>query len=137
MALFTLERFIGFNKKDKLWFQFLTFDAAYLHAMVFTTQGYFDLLSGRKTNWTAGHGASLHFSKTLRLLRERLLSADEKAKVSTPTMLVILLLAFHAHVMGDYKATKYHIGGLRKIVSLRGGMAAFSGNTKLLIEMLR
>ena len=77
-----------------------------------------------------------HFLKTLRLLRERLLSENNQA-LTTSTVSAILALAAHALYMGDFESSKYHLGGLRKIVSLRGGVATFSDNAKLLIEILR
>jgi hypothetical protein len=39
--------------------------------------------------------------------------------------------------MLDYKTAKHHMAGLRKIVDLRGGLHAFSYNTKLIIELLK
>lgn len=77
-----------------------------------------------------------HFLKTLRLLRERLLHEDDQA-LTTPTVSAILALAAHAHFVGDSESAKHHLGGLRKIVNLRGGVATFGDNAKLLVEILR
>jgi hypothetical protein len=86
---------------------------------------------------TAGQGATLHFMKTIRLLRERLLLEEEQAKFSDSTVLVVLTLAMIAHHIGEYKSAKHHLEGLRKIVNLRGGLDSFRHNSKLLIEILR
>lgn len=77
-----------------------------------------------------------HFVKTLRLLRERLLHENDQA-LTISTVSAILALAGHAYFMGDSESAKHHLGGLRKIISLRGGVATFGNNTKLLVEIFR
>lgn len=46
-------------------------------------------------------------------------------------------IAGYAHVTGDSDSARHHIKGLCKIVSLRGGVASFKENVKLLAEILR
>lgn len=98
--MFPLEICIGFEKRPKTWLEPLTFDAAYLHAMVFSTQAYFDLVSGRQI-CANRQVISLHFMKALRLLRERLSLEDEQAKVSDRTITVVMALAHFAYLMGE------------------------------------
>lgn len=51
--------------------------------------------------------------------------------------MVVLILACHAHRLGQYSIAKNHMVGLRKIVDMRGGVAALKTRTKLLIEIFR
>lgn len=101
----------------------LTVDAAYLHALAFSTQDYFDLMSGRTPNKRPTSAYS-HILKTLRLLRERLdlPEHDVAVKSSFSTATVVLCLAFHAHIMGEHETAGHHMLGLRKIVDLNGGL---------------
>ncbi|PYI03947.1 hypothetical protein BO78DRAFT_373950 [Aspergillus sclerotiicarbonarius CBS 121057] len=121
---------IVFNTNSRTWMlEMLSLDAAYLNAMVFTTQSYF----------RPGQGSDLslspHFVKTIRLLRDRL--ADEQLKVSNATVMIVILLILHAHIMGDFDAVRHHTEGLRKMVRLRGGLGAFMSNNKLVIDLIR
>ncbi len=120
----------------------MAFDAAYLHAMVFSTRAFFVLMLSRRNGSTAtssgvSQRTSLHFSKAVRILRERILLGDETEKVSFPTVTVVLMLASHAHMMGDQKSARLHMEGLYKIVNLRGGIHTFRDHSKLMIELLR
>ncbi|KAI1465806.1 uncharacterized protein F4812DRAFT_466223 [Daldinia caldariorum] len=149
-ALFPLESCIAFAAREKAgWMEALTVDAAYLHALAFSTRAYFDLMpNGCTPSTSTGHPASAsyrHMLKTLRLLRERLDAppptehdaagaAVEKASFSTAA--VVLCLAFHAHMTGERETARHHLLGLRKIVDLKGGLAGL-GNVKLVIELLR
>jgi uncharacterized protein HemY len=133
--MFPLAPVIGFERNQKTWFDPLTFDAAYLHIMVFAAEAFFDKIIGRQ-NHATNQDATLHFLKGVQLLRERLLRGDEEAKVSDSTVSAVLTLAISAHVMGEYETAQQHMKGLRKMVNLRGGIATFR-STKLLMEMLR
>jgi hypothetical protein len=135
-ALFPLEKCIVFNKKHDSWFEPMIFDAAYLHAMAFSAGAFFNLVMGR-SNAPRGDGACVHFLKTIRLLRERLLLEDEKPKLTNQTISVILTLAIHARMVGDGTSARNHMAGLSKIISLRGGVGTFGDNPSLLIEILR
>lgn len=79
----------------------------------------------------------MHHSRALQLLSARLAAKHEEAKISDPTILVVLALAGHAHMINDYETAKNHIEGLRKIVQLRGGLGTFSYHPKLSIELLK
>ena len=109
-----------------------------MHAAVFASQAYIFHTSARETPGAARR-AVVHHSAALRLLRERLSvpKGEDKVSVSDPTVLVVLYLTLHAHFMIDYKTAKQHMIGLRKIVGMRGGLMAFSYNTKMIIELLK
>jgi hypothetical protein len=112
----------------------LTFDPAYLHAVISGAQAYLDVISGRSR-----FRSSVHLLKTLQLLRKRLSIWDgnEQTSLSIPTILTILTLAHVAHFTGDHVAADKHLEGLRKIITLRGGVAALQNIPKLLTELLR
>ncbi|KAK9791481.1 putative Transcription factor domain-containing protein [Seiridium cardinale] len=138
-VMYPLERCIVFHKKTKIdtsWFELLTIDAAYMHAAVFASQAYILLTSAAGTP-AAYKRVMVHYSAALRLLRERLSAPEGDSKISDPTVLVVLYFALHAHFVGDYDTAKQHMDGLRKIVDIRGGLFAFSYNTKLIMELLK
>ncbi|KAI0894868.1 hypothetical protein F4806DRAFT_497573 [Annulohypoxylon nitens] len=137
--LFPLESCINFGPKTRAWMEALTVDAAYLHAMAFSAQGYFDLRCGRAPSNSAAL-TDPHVVKTLRLLRERLSMADHGDMMDflSKTASIVLCLAFHAHLTGDFHAARHHIVGLRRIVDLVGGFAALrKENAKVVVEVLR
>lgn len=137
--LFPLERCIKFytqNRIDTFWFDLLTYDAAYLSAVIFMSQAYAYMVSGQRAE-TAGRRAVTHYSKTLRLLQERISAENPDYSISDPTILVVLHLATYAHFMNDYPTAKSHLKGLRKMVDMRGGLSAFSYNTKFIIELIK
>jgi hypothetical protein len=110
-------------------------DTAALHITAFAVEGFIERILRRQEN-SINLAAMLHFQKGLRLLRERLLGEDDETKLSDSTIGVVLKLASAAHFIGDYQASKQHMGGLRKMVDLRGGLDVFKGKY-LLVEMLR
>ncbi|KAI1390318.1 uncharacterized protein F4822DRAFT_428656 [Hypoxylon trugodes] len=134
-AMFPLETCINFGPKDLAYIEALTIDAAYLHAMAFSTQIYFDLRPGRQDRKSSAY---MHVAKTLQLLRERLDNAElDISKSWFTTTAVIMCLAFYAHVMGEVQTARHHMQGLRKIVDMKGELSALRGNIKQLLEMFR
>lgn len=132
---FPLERCFDFNAKDRTLFDPLAFDAAYLNAVMFGVQAYLDLVSGRSSK-----RSSMLMLKTIQLLRNRLSILDggnEKTSISDPTILVVLNLAQVAHLTGDHITAEQHLGGLYKMINLRGGISVFYNNPRLLTELLR
>jgi hypothetical protein len=131
---FPLERCFDFNVQDRSMFDPLTFDPAYLNAVIFGAQTYLHLASGRSSR-----RSSVQMLKTIQLLRNRLSISDgnEQTSVSNPTILIVLTLAHVAHLTGDNITAEKHLEGLCKIIDLRGGIAAFRYTPKLLTELLR
>jgi hypothetical protein len=138
-ALFPLESCIELAEPPRaLWVETLCTDAAYLNATIFSVQVYFDLLAGHDLEPVSPLTPTYsYFTKTLRLLRERLEYHDERRKLSDNTVMIVLILACHAHRLGQYTIAKSHMAGLRKLVDMRGGIMAFKTRTKLLIEIFR
>ena len=137
--MYPLERYIVFHRQSKVdtsWIELLTSDAAYMHAAVFASQAYSFCVTSKESH-VAARGAIFHHSAALCLLQERLSIVDNQGIVADSTVLIVLYLALHAHFMLDYDTAKHHLLGLRKIVDLRGGLATFSYNTKMIIELLK
>ena len=104
--------------------------------MIFTSQYYFDAILPR--NLSPVKQRSLpHFLETVKLLRERLAHDDNRAKLSYTTAAAIMGLVGHALWTGNSESARHHMEGLSRIVKLRGGVATFKENPKLLIEILR
>jgi hypothetical protein len=133
--LFPLEPCVFFERKAETWIVPLTLDPAFLHTMIFVSQYYFDALAtGRTSAFTKK--TLHHFLRSLKLLRERI-SSENQTSLSDTTTAAVMALTGHALVTGDLKSAANHIEGLHKIVSLRGGVATFQSQAKLLIEILR
>ena len=134
--LFPLETCIFFERRAENWIAPLAVDPAYLHAKIFTSLYYFDVILPRRSSY-ASQGTLHHHHKALSLLRERLLYGNDDARLSNNTVSVVLGLAGHAFWTGDSRSATNHLEGMRKIVNLRGGLNTFRDNEKLLVEILR
>lgn len=137
--MFPLESCVDFEEPPRAsWVETLCNDAAFLNATIFSVQVYYDLLAGRDLEPVSPLTPTyISFSKTVRFLRERLGDEDDHLRLSDNTVMVVLILACHAHRLGQYIIAKNHMVGLRKIVDMRGGIAALKTRTKLLIEIIR
>ncbi|OQU94001.1 hypothetical protein CLAIMM_00426 [Cladophialophora immunda] len=135
-ATLPLEPCIAFDKKDRVLVGPMASDAAFLHAAALGTHAYVELMRGREDH-NALQSTSPHFSKALQLLRERLDSTDEDLKIANPTMMVVIALALHARMIGDYDTAKHHMDGLRMMINLRGGIATIVPKTRLAMEIFR
>jgi hypothetical protein len=113
------------------WVEYLAYDQSYVHSVLFATQAFFDYVqTGR-----FGDKTLRHLNKTLSTLRQRLLH-DELA-TSDSTISIVLTLAMMADILDDAEATKNHIQGLHKLVTLRGGILGLSDNNELQSKVLR
>jgi hypothetical protein len=134
--LFPLETCIFFERRAENWIAPLAIDPAYLHAKIFTSLYYFDMVLPRRSSHVSQRTWH-HHHKALSLLRERLLYGNDDARLSNNTVSVVLSLAGYAFWTGDVRSARNHMEGMRKIASLRGGMSTFRDNEKLLAEILR
>ncbi|MCJ1385514.1 hypothetical protein MMC17_008637 [Xylographa soralifera] len=104
--------------------------------MIFTSQYFFDAILPR--NFSPFSQRSLpHFLETVKLLRERLAHDNDESRLSYTTAAAVMGLTGHALWTGNSESARHHMEGLSRIVSLRGGVATFKENPKLLIEILR
>jgi hypothetical protein len=118
------------------WFIPMLFDAAYLNAVCFTIQTYFDGFLERTRSAEAQKRDRVYYAKTVGILRERLALEDSSAMLSNSTIMTVLALSGHAYTKGDYESAYHHVTGLLKLVSMRG-LNTFLQHTKLLIEIIR
>ncbi|KAE8149574.1 hypothetical protein BDV25DRAFT_156084 [Aspergillus avenaceus] len=135
-VMFRLEMCTMFHKKKGLWYDLLMLDAAYLHTMAFVAEDFFGRILTLHPS-RANPPTSVHFLKTLRLLRERLSYGAEEVKTSDATIMIILFLSTHAHITGDLESAMHHLKGLHRIVTLRGGIIDFTDDLKLKSEIFR
>ena len=127
-AMYPVEICVVFDPENTTWYGYLLSDAVYLHSMVFSTQTYFDIQSGRNP----GILAWVHLSKTIKLLQERLAANKEHESTSDSTILAVMTLAMAAAVTGEQEAAIHHMEGLYKVVDCRGGLEAFAGNNSMI-----
>lgn len=138
-VMYPLEPCIEFHRKDKVdtfYFDLMTYDATYLHAVAFSCQAFFNRASARQTAELTQRSV-IHHSVALKQLRERLSNQGKQIKYSDSTILVILSLARPAQLTGDFDTAKQHMEGLRKIVDFRGGLGALGYNSKLVMEIMK
>ncbi|KAK6383444.1 hypothetical protein LTS17_002736 [Exophiala oligosperma] len=137
-AMFLLDPHIVARKGDNAqeWFSAMLSDVAYLNAMCFTIQCYFDGFFGRTRGIAAERRDRLYFAKTIRILQERLSLDDDNLRLSDSTIMTVLVLSGHAYTTGDYESAHNHISGLLKLVSMRG-IDTFLQKTKMSIEIIR
>lgn len=81
--------------------------------------------------------AYFHYGQTLQLLQARLSAFDQTPAISDSTIMVVITLAQVAELTGDSAAVANHVKGLRKIVSLRGGVRALNTHNNLQIKVCR
>lgn len=138
-AMFSLEPRVHFGDATRnKWTDTAYTDKAYLHS-IFAVFGFYQGLARGlgKQDYQAPAYALQHLSKALGLIRERLVSEDDIVKLSDQTMMVIMVLAIHSTLTGQYHTAVNHLKGVRKIVDLRGGMVGLRSNPKLLLEIFR
>lgn len=138
-AMFSLEPRVHFDDATRnKWTDTAYTDKAYLHSIVSVVGFYQSLARGLgKQDYQAPAYAFQHLAKALALVRARLVSEDDMVKLSDQTMMVIMVLAIHSTLTGQYDTAVNHLKGVRKIVDLRGGVAGLRSNTKLLLEIFR
>ncbi|KAI8716461.1 hypothetical protein NCS52_00940000 [Fusarium sp. LHS14.1] len=129
--MYPLDLCCEFNASETNWFGWMTNDAAYLHALLFTVSSFHDLAAGR----TAQPRTNYHVFKAIRLLNERL--ADRKMALADSTVAVVMSMAMLCEIAGDAQAARAHTDGLKQIVELRGGISSFSHAQQLQVKICR
>ena len=81
--------------------------------------------------------AYFHYGQTLQLLQARLNDFDYTAAISDSTIMVVITLAQAAELTEDYAVVANHVNGLKKIVSLRGGLRALNMDNNLHVKVCR
>jgi hypothetical protein len=126
-----IERCVDLGDDNRLWLEDLGKDPAYVHALVFLSQAYLDLLHHQKV----GTVAMVHMAKTMSHLREQL-NSDQFAP-SNSVLFVVLSLAMATIELGDFEAARKHLHGLHRMVMLRGGLVALAAQRSLQMKICR
>lgn len=120
-----------FDTRSSIWFDYLRSDAMYLHSLMWSSQSYFD--------WSHGTSPSrlsmTHQAKTLGLLQKRL--DDGLTAISDTTLAVVVTLVMMTALTGEPESATKHMGGLHKMVQLRGGLHSLGKNKQLQIKICR
>jgi hypothetical protein len=127
---------IEFPKKDIKWLEPLITDEAWVHMMAFSSYAFFDMLHGHSIR-LSDQKTSLHFTRSLRLLRQRLTGDDQVFAITNTTVQIVMSLATLASMQGEFEEAKAHMMGLKRIVELRGGIERFRQWPKLMLGILR
>lgn len=135
--MFPIETCILFQRRAENWITPLAVDPAYLHARIFTSLFYFDTVLPKKDRSRTSLRALHHGHQAVSLLRERISSGCLDTKSSNNTIATALTLAGHSFWTGDPVSAVNQIGGIHKMIYLRGGLHTFGENKKLPMEILR
>lgn len=77
--------------------------------------------------------ATRHLLQTLRMVNERL---SENQAVSDTTLAVVVVMAQHARLQGQYHQGLVHLEGLQRMIELRGGVSQLTKNAPGLTQMI-
>jgi hypothetical protein len=122
---------------ERGWFPYMISDICCIHSMMFSVRAFVD---------RASHGgqisrlAAFHYAQTLQLLQARLNAFEQGQRdivFCDSTIMVISTLAEVAELTGDFAAAENHIGGLLKIVSLRGGVGSLNTHNNIQVKVCR
>ncbi|KFA81238.1 hypothetical protein S40288_10426, partial [Stachybotrys chartarum IBT 40288] len=132
------------------WLRLLT-DPAYLDSTLFNMSALIDIRGYRSQRGTHDHAFVVdlptemadilsdrtrdYFDRTIRYLQHRV--QDPEKQLSDSTITLVLSLAMMAELTGDDAAFEQHVGGLTKIVQLRGGLETFKNHNILRIKICR
>lgn len=108
------------NIDDQL-FAYMMGDPLMFHLALFQVRVHFD---SKAEGGYSSPATFSHLTKLLSLLQKRLNSLP--LAISDQTILVVIALTMAAHDSGNESAAMKHMAGLRKIVSLRGGVRALT-----------
>ncbi|KAK0101579.1 hypothetical protein ONS95_006743 [Cadophora gregata] len=110
------------------WFYCALKDDALFHALLYTTSTYLGLLKGVTEN----NEAIVHAGRSIALVRERL---DRMGRVGgfevEGTVRAVSCLAMSECLRGNYEGWKLHMGGMKQMVDLKGGLTGFSPGLQL------
>ncbi|KAH6884820.1 hypothetical protein B0T10DRAFT_96952 [Thelonectria olida] len=125
------------------WFRWLLEDAGYLNAVFFIVSAFQDLLTMEAKARAPGIPWSQGFSprtrtylrQTIQKLQENL--DDSERQLRDTTASTVISLALVADAAGDTRAFEAHMGGLKQMVKMRGGLRGFHNNKQLQVKLCR
>jgi hypothetical protein len=125
------------------WFRWLLEDTGYLNAVCFIVSAFQDLLDMKETArvpgipWAQGFSprTRMYLRQTIRTLQENL--DDSERQLRDTTASTVISLALVADAAGDTEAFEAHMGGLKQMVKMRGGLGGFHSNKQLQVKLCR
>ncbi|KAK6203995.1 hypothetical protein LQW54_008568 [Pestalotiopsis sp. IQ-011] len=140
--MFPIEFTSASPHNESSWFAPVWRDEACLRLTLYTTNTYLSsssMTSPDKDRERYRSAALAHLSEALGILRKRLDSvADANGDAtSDSTVLIVVGLALASSALGHLETASQHVAGLRRMVRLRGGLAAFRGQTLLQSKICR
>lgn len=111
------------------WFAGFWTDVVYFHALLFSAAIIADTSQGASLSASS----MTYLSHTIRLLQKRLKEPDPNLVASDATIMTVVGLSATAAICDDMDAARNHVSGLFRLVELRGGFKALSGNNPRLI----
>ncbi|KAM6516465.1 hypothetical protein FALCPG4_014648 [Fusarium falciforme] len=122
------------SQEEALWLEPVLTDIACFHFTMFISKMHFDYLKGHAGNT---RDALAHHTKALNVLQRRLLAGNMDISTSDSTVLTIVGLTTAALAFGDADIAQKHMVGLHRMVTLRGGISAFSHDKRLQAKLCR
>lgn len=129
-TMYPIARYAFSDAADAYWFHWTQVDLAYLHSVLFTTSFFYDTLAGHKSEST-----KYHSYRTIRELNKQL--ADSDTALSDTTTTVVMAMTLIAACFGDLESAHIHLAGLKRIIDLRGGIAAYRSRPLLQAKLYR
>ncbi|KAH7082862.1 hypothetical protein BKA63DRAFT_460730 [Paraphoma chrysanthemicola] len=123
-----LDRCVDFDPFEKVTFQWVFSDAAFLHCVLYATHAVDDFLAPG-WNGQPGEKTIFHLRQTLRLLNKKIAGSD--IHKDEAALNIVVQLGFLAACFGDWCAAIAHFSGLYKIIELRGGQSFLRTRPKL------
>lgn len=107
------------------WIDSLVTDPTYVHAVTFATETYGNTQLGKGQDALT----QFHLLKTLRSLQERVSNPGDPLAICDQTIMTVVVLALTSIVLGDETTLMNHLGGLVRMVNLRGGFETIGVET--------
>lgn len=117
-ALYPEEICLPVEPQGSPWIEHLMTDSTYLHAILYASECYGNILLGRDQE---SKETQFHLLKTLQLLRGRISNSGDPLAVANQTIMTVVVLAFASEVLGESSVLVNHLEGLTRMVGLRGG----------------
>ncbi|KAH7093436.1 hypothetical protein FB567DRAFT_544790 [Paraphoma chrysanthemicola] len=127
-SLTPLDRCVDFDTFEKVTFEWVFSDAAFLHCVLYATHAVDDFLTPG-WNGQPGEKTVFHLRQTLRLLNKKIAGSD--IHKDEAALNIVVQLGFLAACFGDWCAAIAHFSGLHKIIELRGGQSFLRTRPKL------
>ncbi|KAM7201211.1 hypothetical protein V8F20_004957 [Naviculisporaceae sp. PSN 640] len=114
--MYPLSMCVSFQDCEK-WIEYLSSDKAYVNSILFAAKCSAEAMENRGP----GRESTVYLSKTLKFLQNNL---NDKTMATTDTSIaVVVVLILTACGMGDIDEVGHHLGGMKHMIKLRGGVA--------------